>query len=84
MKYDIFCSFSLQVAFVELSREERTDETLFDQSKWASVSSELMAYLDAGQGTLLDITCAHDDPLKLSSIVINVIDIKVCFFNTLC
>ena len=60
-----------------LSFKEELEANLFDQSRWASVSNELMAYLDASQNSLLGITCTHKEALALCGIIINVVEMKV-------
>ena len=59
------------------SLKEELEANLFDQSRWASVSNELMAYIDASQNSLLGITCTHKEASALCGIIINVVEMKV-------
>ena len=65
---------------MELSFDDAFEAPIFDERRWASVSSELMAYLDVSESSLLGITCVHTEPMKLCGVTIHVIDAKVRSF----
>ena len=68
---------------MEVSFEKQVHTSLFDSTRWASASDELMAYLDVDQGSLIGINCMHDEASQLHGIVINVINVTVDTFRKL-
>ena len=74
-------NFLSLAAIVELSFDDAFEAAIFDKRRWASAGSELMAFLDVSESSLLGIACVHTEPMKLCGITIHVIDAKVKSFT---